>query len=225
MKARAEDGSGPRPGDHRHASIAALVGVAILAMIVLATAWTARSAEGDRALVDADAALARGDVTEAILGARIAAEARCPGCSAPDHGFAKLASIAHDAEARGDDATAFAAWRATRAALLATTVTSTRSAQRAHTDAEIARFAHRIDAAAVTAGGTPTPAANEDRVRAALAESDVPSGLTFALIGLGALLFLIAAARHVTRTAARSAMDLGFAAGGAALAVASAFLF
>jgi hypothetical protein len=199
--------------------------VAIIALATLAVAWAGRVSEGRRALADADAALARGDTAEAILGARIAAEARCPACSAPDEGFTRLEKIAKDAEARGDDATAFAAWRATRSALLATSVTSTSSARRTRADNEIARFAHRLDAAAVAAGALPTPAATEERVRATLTESDVPAGTTFALVGLGAIVFLAAAARFAFAKAERSRVDLGLAATGAAVAVAGALLF
>ena len=71
--------------------------IAVVALVVLATlgvAWAGRASEGQRALADADAALSRGDTTDAILAARVAAEARCPGCSAPDEGFARLERIA-----------------------------------------------------------------------------------------------------------------------------------
>ncbi|MEA2751073.1 MAG: hypothetical protein QOI41_5216, partial [Myxococcales bacterium] len=196
----------------------ALLAVALVSLVAIGVAWAGRIAEGRRALAEADSALERGDVTEAILAARIAGEARCPGCTAPDEGFARLEKIARDAEARGDDATAFAAWRATRAALLATAVASTTSTRRAHADAEIARFAHRIDAAAVAAGATPTPAAAEDRVRAALNESDVPGAATFALIGLGGIVFLAAGARFATSKTKRSVTELGLALAGAAVA-------
>ena len=202
----------------------------VLVALALGVAWAGRAAEGRRALADSDAALSRGDTTDAILSARIAAEARCPSCSAPEQGFAKLEKIARDAEARGDDTTAFAAWRATRAALLATSVNGTTSAQRQHADVEIARFAHRIDAAAAAAGAAPTPAAAEDRLRAALAENDIPSGTTIALVSLGGLVFLAAAARFAMATldkagARASLAPLAVAAAGAALAAAGALLF
>jgi hypothetical protein len=203
----------------------ALVAVALVTLVAVGIAWAGRVAEGRRALADADSALERGDTTEAILSARIAGEARCPGCSAPDEGFARLEKIARDAEARGDDTTAFAAWRATRAALLATAVTSSTSTRRLHADAEIARFAHRLDAAAVAAGATPTPAAAEERVRAALSESDVPGAATFALVGLGGLVFLVAGARFATAKTKRNVTELGLALGGAAVAATGALLF
>ena len=199
--------------------------VVLVTLIAVAIAWAGRVSEGRRALADADSALERGELPDAILAARVAAEARCPGCSAPAGGFSRLEKIAKDAEARGDDTTAFAAWRATRAALLATAVTTSPSAQRLHADAEIARFAHRIDAAAVAAGATPTPAASEERVRAALAESDVPGAATFALVALGGLVFLGAAARFATSKSKRRMTELVLALGGAAVAAAGVLLF
>lgn len=202
------------------------VALAVAVLIAVAVAWAGRVSEGRRAIVDADSALERADLPEAIHAARIACEARCPGCAAPDEGFARLERIARDAEARGDDTTAFAAWRAARAALLATAVTTSSSTRRARADAEIARFAHRLDAAAVAAGATPTPAASEDRVRAALAESGMPGAATFALVGLGGLVFLVAGARFAASAKTRrSAADLGFAGLGIAVAALGALLF
>jgi hypothetical protein len=202
-----------------------ILAVALVTLLALGIAWAGRASEGRRAVVDADAALARGDLVEAVLFARIAAEARCPGCGAPDEGFTRLEKIARDAEARGDDTTAFAAWRAARAAILATAVTSTSSPRRAHADAELARFAHRIDAAAVAAGANPTAAASEERLRAVLGETDLPGGATFALIGLGGLVFLAAGARFAMARAPRSTTDLGLAVAGAAVATVGALLF
>lgn len=200
--------------------------VTLVAVIVLAIAWAGRSSEGRRALVDSDAALARGDTLDAILAARVAAEARCPGCSAPGEGLGRLERIAKDAEARGDDATAFAAWRAVRAALLATSSFGTSSDRRTHAEVEVARFAHRLDAAAVASGASSTPAAAEDRLRAALAASEIPGGPSFALVAFGGVVFLLAAGRFVMgRRGARGRTDLGLAAAGAAVAVAGALLF
>jgi hypothetical protein len=196
--------------------------VALTLGVAIALAWAGRASEGKRALADADGALLRGDVTDAILAARTAAEARCPGCAAPDQGFAKLEKIARDAEARGDDATAFAAWRATRAALLATTVTGSSSARRAHADVEVARFAHRLDAAAVAAGAAPTPAAAEDKLRAGMNESELPSGMTFGLIGLGTIVFLFGAVRFVM---SKKRVELGAALAGGLTATIAALLF
>lgn len=207
-------------------SRAVAAALALALTLVLAIAWTGRASEGRRALAESDAALLRGDAIDAILAARVAAEARCPACGAPAEALAKLESIAKDAEARGDDATAFAAWRAVRAALLATSSFGTTSDRRAHAEVEIARFVHRLDAAAAASGAPPTAAAAEDKLRAGLAASDVPSGAVFALIGLGAVVFLMGAARFATATrAGRGWTDLGLALAGAALAAAGALLF
>ena len=77
----------------------------------------------------------------------------------------------------------------------------------------------------MAAGATPTPAAAEDRLRAALTESDLPGGTTFALVGLGGLVFLVAGARFATSKDARSRADLGLAVAGAAVAAVGALLF
>jgi len=211
----------PAPADYRGRTWAAL-GIALL-VAVLAVAWAGRVAEGRRSLAEADAAVARGDTFDAIMASRAAAEARCPTCTAPDEGYRRLEAIARDAEARGDDATAFAAWRAVRAALLATSAASTSSERRTRAEAAIARFGHRIDAAAVAAGSPPTVAAEEPRLAAALATRDVPSATAFAVVAAGALVFLYAAVRFVRgRTAA---VADGVAAGAGAVFAAIGALF
>lgn len=202
------------------AAIAAL----LVVLAVFGVAWAARAAEGRKALLEADTASARGDSFDAIMAARTAAEAKCPLCTAPAEGFARLERIARDAEGRGDDATAFAAWGATRAALLATAGASTTSDRRTLAETEIARFGKKLDAASVVAGAPPTAAANDDKLRAALAEHDVPGGATFATIAAGAVLFFWAAVRFVTAKAARRA-DLVAAAAGIAIAIAGAAAF
>lgn len=202
---------------------AAIAAVLVL-LCVFGVAWAARAAEGRKALLDADTALARGDHFDAIMAARAAAEAQCPMCSAPAEGFARLERIARDAEGRGDDAIAFAAWGAVRAALLATAGASTTSEQRTKAETEIARFGRRIDAAAVVAGAPPTAAAADDKLRAALAEHDVPAGATFATIAVGSVIFFWAAVRFVVAREARKA-DLVAAAAGIAVAIAGAAVF
>jgi hypothetical protein len=75
---------------------------------------------GERAMARSDAALERGDVRAAIAAGREAAEAFLPGSPYAARGHARLAQIARDAEARGDDAIAATAWRAARAAAVET---------------------------------------------------------------------------------------------------------
>jgi hypothetical protein len=200
--------------------VAAAAGVALL---VLATAWVGRIAEGTAALAQCDAAMARGDAIDAILFAHAAAEARCPGCSAPDAAFAKLEHIATNAELRGDEPTAFSAWRAARAAALAASGLRSTSARRERAEVELARIGHRLDVASTAAAAAPTPAAAEPRLRATLAADAPPSGATYALVGVGGVLFLVAAARFAAARGART--DLGLAATGASLAAAGVLLF
>lgn len=207
-----------------------LVFVAVLALVVFVTGWVARSGEGQRAIRDCDAAIARADYAEAIVQARTAADARCPLCAAPETGYARLLGIAKDGETRADVATALAAWRAVRAATLSTSVIETRSDRRDHADSEIARLGHRVAALAAAESGAPVPAAaDETRLRSALREDDGPGGIVFAIVGLGGALFLVAALRIggvVSRSAKPTpSTNLALGAIGILLAAAGAFLF
>jgi hypothetical protein len=198
--------------------------VAALALVVFLTAWISRVREGKRALAACDEALVRADRVEAIVFARAAAEARCPTCASAELGYARLYAIAKDAEARGDDAEAVAAWRAVRAAALGSVVIDRAPARRERADVEIARLEHKIDVAAAAAGGTPSPAATEERLRAALAASSVPSSAVFAFLTLGGALFFAGAARFA-RAKAFSYDELAIAAIGVALAAVGVLLF
>ncbi|MBX3211800.1 MAG: hypothetical protein KF850_07185 [Labilithrix sp.] len=195
-----------------------------LALVVVLTAWIGRASEGRRSLEACEAALAREDRVEAIVLARAAAEARCPGCSAPARGHARLEAIATDAERRGDDATAIAAWQASRAATLATAALDTALERRQRADAEIARIGHRIDAAGAATGGAPSPAASEARLRAALAAPAVPSGTVFLLVAVGGALFALGAVRFV-RTRAFRRTELAMALAGGALSAVGVLFF
>jgi hypothetical protein len=195
---------------------AATFAAVAVALVVLAVAWVGRVSEGRRALAESSAALARGDTFEAIVAARAAAEARCPGCTAPAAAFDRLASIAKQAEDKGDVASAFAAWRAARAAALAT------GAPKVRADQEIARLGQKLDAAQVAAGAPATEAASEERLRAALATSSVPGVPTLAILAAGGALFLAAAFRFAR--GGRRLPDLALAVVGAGVAaVALAF--
>lgn len=194
----------------------------LVAIAILGAAWAGRVSEGRRSLADADAALARGDKIEAILAARAAAEARCPSCSAPDEGYARLEAIAKDTEHRGDDVTAFAAWRSIRAATLASAVFAVESERRTRAEQEIARLGHRIHLATTAAGTSPAAAASEDRLRATLGENTIPHGSAFAVVGVGGVLFLFFAWRF---TAKGNRADAAVAAAGAAVSTLGALLF
>ncbi len=196
----------------------------VLVVVVLITAWASRVIEGRRSLEASDSATRRGDHVEAIVQARAAAEARCPGCGSTELGYAKLYAIAKDAEGRGDDAIAVASWRAVRAASLATAVFDVAPATRARADAEIARLEHRIDAKASAAGAPPSPAASEDRLRATLAGSFVPSGALFLLLAVGGLVFARSAVQLVRAPALR-AREIAVALAGAAAAAVGVLFF
>lgn len=203
---------------------AAVVAV-VVSLIVLAIAWFGRVDDGKRALAESDAAAARADWPEAIMAARAAAEARCPAGCASELGYARLYAIAKDAEGRADDATAFAAWRAVRAAALGTAVFDVHAAKRERADVELARLGHRLDAAAAAAGAPASPAASEERLRAALAASDVPAGATYLLLALGGAVFLVGAARFAAGKQDRTRVDLAVAVAGAAVAAVGVLLF
>lgn len=203
----------------------ALLG-ALLALVVLVVAWTTRVSEGRRALGECDSARARADWQEAVMSARTAAEARCPALCVSALGFARLYAIAKDAEGRGDDATAFAAWRAVRAASLATAVFDVHAAKRERADQELARIGHRLDVAAAAAGSPTSAAASEERLRAALASSDVASGTTYLLLAIGGLMFLGGAARFaISDKGSLPRAELVVSLAGAALAACGALLF
>jgi hypothetical protein len=201
------------------------LGIALLAVIVFVVAWVGRVGEGKRALADCDSARARADWTEAVMAARAAAEARCPAFCVEELGFARLYAIAKDAENRADDATAFAAWRAVRAASLATAVFDVHAAKRERADLELARIGHRMDAAAAAAGAPVSPAASEERLRTSLATSNPASGATYLLLAIGGLLFLGGAARFVMAKKPFPRAELVMSLTGAAVAACGALLF
>lgn len=207
------------PGGRPRAS---LVAVLLALTVVVLAAWAARAEVGRRAIRDSDAAAARGDVQDAVLAARNAAQARCPLCAAPEQGFQRLEAIATQADKRADDTTALLAWRAVRAASLATATMSARSERRDRAEAEIARIGHRIDAAAAKESGNPTAAATEARLKTALAEDDLPGGLAYALAALGGGAFLLGAIRYAR---GRSLADLALVGVGVAVTAVGLVLF
>jgi hypothetical protein len=97
---------------------AALAGLVLV--VVLGVATGHELAVGRAAIAAADAAAARSDWPEVIVQARSAAEAMMPGSPWPQGGYRRLEAVGHDAEARGDDATALLAYGAMRTAALET---------------------------------------------------------------------------------------------------------
>jgi hypothetical protein len=196
----------------------------VIALAVIATAWVARVSEGRRNLSAAGRAIQRGDRVEAIVLARAAADARCPFCESPDLACGLLDAIAKDAEAHGDDRSAVAAWRAVRAATLGSSTFAPASARRRLADGEIARLEHRIAVASAETSGSAATPTSEERLRTALESSSVPSGFVFALVGVGAAVFVSSAVRFA-RAQAFQTTALVLAVLGAALAAVGLLLF
>jgi hypothetical protein len=155
----------------------------------------------------------------------MAASARCPTCDAPAAAYDRLEAIARAAEAKGDDATAFTAYGAMRAAAL-TTRALTAGERRARAESELARLGQKIDGAAALGGGAPSKAATEERLRATLARDGdaLPTGATFVLLGLGAVLFGVGALRLARASSLRPA-DGAVALAGVGIAAAALALF
>ncbi|MGO9838451.1 MAG: hypothetical protein ACLP1X_30080 [Polyangiaceae bacterium] len=98
----------------------AIAVAALTVASVLGIAAARQVSIGRDAVAAADAAAAKSDWPEAIARARAAAEALVPGSPWPERGLRRLATIGHDAEARGDDPTALLAYGAMRTAALET---------------------------------------------------------------------------------------------------------
>jgi hypothetical protein len=181
----------------RAAALAALVVVAATAVL------TGRElAVGQAEVTAADAAAARSDWGEAVVHARAAAEALVPGSPWPARGWGRLEAIGHDAEARGDDATAMLAYGAMRSAALATRAPGSGS-DRWRTKAEdaLARVAsYRREARAPSA-----PAAS---MLDALRETEPPPTGTLALLALSGVAMLGGLARLAWAGGERAAQVL-----------------
>jgi hypothetical protein len=166
----------------RAAALAALVVVSVAGILSAREAAIGRSEA-----TAADAAAMQSDWPGAIAHARAAAEAFVPGSPWPERGRLRLEAIAHDAEARGDDATALLAYGAMRAAAMATRAPGSGSARwRATAEEGLARVAAmRTDAS----GARPPRARGQTETEAeratldALRDDDTPSTWTLALLG------------------------------------------
>ncbi len=196
-----------------------VLSVVLVAVGLLGTAILHQLHEGALATEACDAALARGDLRAAIDAAHDAAEAAAPGSPYPERGFVRLESIARAAEARTDDATATAAWRAMRAAAAATRWLGPTSARFALANEALARLAWRDRAGAARTGD---PDEHRRAIVEPLARDEAPAAGTFLLLGAGTLAFFVGAARlcvlpaFTLRAAARWA---GLAAAGLLLCV------
>ena len=140
----------------------------VASIVVIAT--VRELAIGRDADLAADAAAAKSDWPEAIGRARAAAEAFVPGSPWPERGLRKLASIGHDAEARGDDPTALLAYGAMRTAALETRAAGvTNSRWRLDAEDGLARVAASSKDASV-------PRVSTETMLAALRDDAAPGG-------------------------------------------------
>jgi hypothetical protein len=205
--------------------------VAIAAVLVLlgvfgAAAWRELAA-GARGVDDCDVATARKDWPAAVAGARDAAEAVLPGSPYPARGYDRLAAIAKDAEARGDDAVANDAWRAMQAAARATRGAFVKTSEwQAMATEGLARVAAHAAGPAPKDTDAPAegPAANS-ALLAAIARDEAPPVATFALLAAAAVAFFGGAAWTAWRasdalTWARARVPAAIAAAGLLLYVA-----
>jgi len=168
----------------RAAALAALVVVVATAVLT-----TREVAVGQTEVTAADAAASRSDWGEAIVHARAAAEALVPGSPWPARGWGRLEAIGHDAEARGDDATAMLAYGAMRSAALATRAPGSGS-ERWRTKAEDALA--RVASYRPQVGGPQAPATS---MLDALRETEPPPTGTLALLALAGAAMLGGLAR------------------------------
>ena len=195
-------------------------GIALLVALLVAVATVRQVREGARAMEESDAALAAGDLPRAVAGARAAAEARVPGSPYPPRAYDRLAALARDAEARGDERVAILAWAAMRAAALETSGLGTGDATerwRAAASEGIARVGARSwsgPSARATSEVRPAQAALE----ASLARSDLPDAATFLLLAAGGAAFFGGVARLLWVAGDRAALRRSHVAALAALA-------
>jgi len=163
--------------------------LALLVVVAVAAVLTARElAVGSAEVAAADAAAARADWPDAVAHARAAAEAIAPGSPWPQRGRARLEAIGHDAEVRGDDATALLAYGALRTAALATRGPgSTSDRLRARAEEGLSRVA----------GSHPTPTASSSSgaMLDALRGDEPPSTWLLAVLGASAAAMLGGLAR------------------------------
>jgi hypothetical protein len=162
----------------RGLALAMLVVAAVVA-IVTAREWT----EGREEVTSADLAASRSDWPEAITHARAAAEALAPASPWPRRGYLRLEAVGHDAEARGDDANALAAYSAMRAAAMATQgVGSGSEVWRSKAEEGLARVAG--------SQRTLGPHVSSQSTLEALRASETPSTATLTTLSLASLAIL-----------------------------------
>jgi hypothetical protein len=192
------------PGDPAGSPGAFWASLALAAAVVASTfavAAAQESAIGKREVIAADEALQANDWPHAILHAKAAAQAMAPLSPWPAQGEQRLRAIGHDAETRGDGATALHAYGALRAAALSTLAPGTSARWRKEAEAGLVRVAAwegSGDGARTSAPkpGDPSDSSRDSAaavLRAALAEDPTPPPWPFAALCGSALAFVGAA--------------------------------
>lgn len=117
-----DDSAGTRADERerRRALRQKIVAVCVVAGLCVGVVITRAVWEGMAALADGDAAMARGDLDEAIGRWRRAARWYVPGAPHVNHAYDRLEELARQAESQGDVDMALAAWRGVRGSILAT---------------------------------------------------------------------------------------------------------
>ncbi|MEI7894568.1 MAG: hypothetical protein WCI05_15845 [Myxococcales bacterium] len=163
--------------------------VAILTVGLIGITALREHSAGAEAWERSERALAKGDRMEAVRAAGRAASAFVPGGSFSELGCRRLETLAREAEVRGDDQTALAAWRTLRAAVVSTRAMGIgRESWRRLADEGVVRIA-------VHAGGE--QALRSGALSGALSREWTPSSGAFAALALAVALFLGGAARAV----------------------------
>ena len=221
--------SHPPPGDARIASGALTerpaqrlaLAAFVLVFGTLVAVLLRELSLGASAMETCGEAMAHADLPGAIDAAREAAEATAPGSPYPERGYARLVEIAQAAETRGDDATATAAWRAIRAAAMAT---QTPLGARARQHAADANLGIARVAAHPRTVQPETAEATRALMLATLARDDRPSPWTFVLLGVGASAFFAGVIRLLLLPTGTTRRQLGIGASVAAAGFALALL-
>jgi len=192
-----------RPRSAERAPASGVRRVAVFALVLLAMPlgaaelheWTA----GRRAMEESDVALRAGNVRNATLSARRAAEAAVPGSPYPARGYARLEVLARTAEREGRLADAELAWRAMRSAVEATFPAPAAQGRREEAEGGILRLA------ASPLPSSAGPRAPEGVLRHDLTKGEPPSPWLPAALGWTGLAMLAGAYRRRLGPAARAA--------------------
>lgn len=212
-----EAGRAASPDDWR--ARAASVVLATVAVFFFAALHETRS--GARAMLSSDAAITAKNADLAIAEAFDAATHVAPFSPYAEQGYARMQSIAEDAETRGDDELAETAWRAIRAACVSTrNPFSSDGARQKRAETALARIdARRLLVLAARSPGFQR--LGEAQLAKVHGRDPTPATATFAALGLGASLASFAAvmlARSGFAFRGRTSIALaGLAAAGAGL--------